>query len=220
MSLAPADSKSLLIGVAVVGVPSALWLLSRTRRPAGPAPNDFESFLKQRDTPGTTDQAPVSANSFEAFLRAPGGQQGAAAAGPGDTTRAAAAAAPTAAVPSDRAPVTVLFGTEYGFSKEIAEKLAGRLEQTEQFWWVLCFAVPSLAVCGVGSAGYVDLAGLFLWLAPGCGRPYKIGLVWKWAWSQRVLSPASLIALLRNSGSLVDCGHEHSVNPLSSGACA
>ncbi len=31
-------------------------------------------------------------------------------------------------------PVAVLFGTEYGFSKEIAEKAAARLKETEAYW--------------------------------------------------------------------------------------
>lgn len=31
--------------------------------------------------------------------------------------------------------VTVLYGTEYGFSKEIAEKLAQRLKEGSQFWY-------------------------------------------------------------------------------------
>lgn len=30
--------------------------------------------------------------------------------------------------------VTVLYGTEYGFSKEIAEELAKRLKEGSQFW--------------------------------------------------------------------------------------
>ena len=36
--------------------------------------------------------------------------------------------------PPDSKPVAVLFGTEYGFSKEIAEKAAGQLKGTGKYW--------------------------------------------------------------------------------------
>ncbi len=36
--------------------------------------------------------------------------------------------------PPDSKPVAVLFGTEYGFSKEIAEKAAGQLKATGRYW--------------------------------------------------------------------------------------
>ena len=36
--------------------------------------------------------------------------------------------------PPDSRPVAVLFGTEYGFSKEIAEKLSARLRDSSKYW--------------------------------------------------------------------------------------
>ena len=36
--------------------------------------------------------------------------------------------------PPDSKPVAVLFGTEYGFSKEIAEKLSARLRDNGKYW--------------------------------------------------------------------------------------
>ena len=36
--------------------------------------------------------------------------------------------------PPDSKLVAVLFGTEYGFSKEIAEKLSVRLRETSKYW--------------------------------------------------------------------------------------
>ena len=36
--------------------------------------------------------------------------------------------------PPDSKPVAVLFGTEYGFSREIAEKLSARLRDTGKYW--------------------------------------------------------------------------------------
>lgn len=35
---------------------------------------------------------------------------------------------------ADSVVVTILFGTEYGFSKEIAEKLAGVLHESPPYW--------------------------------------------------------------------------------------
>ena len=37
---------------------------------------------------------------------------------------------------ADSVVITILFGTEYGFSKEIAEKLAGALRDKPPYWWV------------------------------------------------------------------------------------
>ena len=34
----------------------------------------------------------------------------------------------------DSKPVAVLFGTEYGFSKEIAEKAAAQLKESGKYW--------------------------------------------------------------------------------------
>lgn len=36
--------------------------------------------------------------------------------------------------PPDSKPVAVLFGTEYGFSREIAEKLSARLRGSGKYW--------------------------------------------------------------------------------------
>ncbi len=36
--------------------------------------------------------------------------------------------------PPDSKPVAVLFGTEYGFSKEIAEKAAAQLKESGKYW--------------------------------------------------------------------------------------
>lgn len=122
---------ALLLGAAAVG--TTVWVASRWRRGgggAGPAPTSFEAYLRQVEEPAAAGGA-FSATSFEAYLRAPAaGPAAAAPAGGGGGGSGAAA------VPLDRVPVTVLFGTEYGFSKEIAEKLAERLKDTERYWCV------------------------------------------------------------------------------------
>ena len=37
---------------------------------------------------------------------------------------------------ADQVAVLVLFGTEYGFAREIADKLAAQLREADRFWWV------------------------------------------------------------------------------------
>jgi sulfite reductase (NADPH) flavoprotein alpha-component len=78
----------------------------------------FDSFLKKRVEPDPAD--------FTSFLRDGGG----------GGKKAAPPAAPTTkqqpvaeAIPADRAPVLVLYGTEYGFAREIAEKLADAMKK-------------------------------------------------------------------------------------------
>lgn len=46
----------------------------------------------------------------------------------------AAAAEPSEVIPESAVPVLVLYGTEYGFAREIAEKVASSLKDGGQFW--------------------------------------------------------------------------------------
>ncbi|BDA47196.1 Sulfite reductase [NADPH] flavoprotein alpha-component [Coccomyxa sp. Obi] len=108
---------------------------AKTAKPQGkekqrPAAN-FSAFLKRSEQ----EQTPVrQAASFSSFLRKQPNQaqaQPAAAAAAADADgRAAAVAVPA----PEQKPVAVLYGTEYGFSKEIAEKLVGRLKESGEFW--------------------------------------------------------------------------------------
>ena len=89
------------------------------------------------------------AASFSSFLRKQPNQaraQPAAAAAPANADGHAAADAGPAL---GQKPVAVLYGTEYGFSKEIAEKLVGKLTECGEFWY---FSHP-----------YVDSQGLLFW---------------------------------------------------------
>jgi sulfite reductase alpha subunit-like flavoprotein len=49
--------------------------------------------------------------------------------------------------PPDSKAVMVLYGTEYGFSKEIAEKLAEKLRDSSGFWCVEIPAVHGVKIC-------------------------------------------------------------------------
>jgi sulfite reductase alpha subunit-like flavoprotein len=43
-------------------------------------------------------------------------------------------AAPAEVIPEEAVPVLVLYGTEYGFAREIAEKISQQLKDTGKFW--------------------------------------------------------------------------------------
>lgn len=126
----PTDRSSLLVGAAAVGIPAAIWYICKgSKKTTG---TDFESYLRNVETTSNTAD-PFSETSFEAYLRTSNATQANAVSSPQSTSLSGGAAPST---PADRAPVTVLFGTEYGFSKEIAEKLSDKLQQTTQYWCV------------------------------------------------------------------------------------
>ena len=52
-----------------------------------------------------------------------------------------------------QAVVTVLYGTEYGFSKEIAQKLAAKLSASHDYWRALSSAQLCSASCCIMIAG-------------------------------------------------------------------
>jgi sulfite reductase alpha subunit-like flavoprotein len=81
----------------------------------------------------TTGQ--LAATDFGSFLK----QKAAAAAGAGAAVRQQQQQQQQQQGPpltADSVVVTILFGTEYGFSKEIAEKLADALWDRPPYWWV------------------------------------------------------------------------------------
>ena len=100
-----------------------VWAARKPRR----RPTGFESFLKA----GGNAEAERSPADFGAFLRKARGPQAAADAGPGP------GAAPEAAAGGPRAgdaAVAVLFGTEYGASKEVAELLCAQVRAAGAYW--------------------------------------------------------------------------------------
>ena len=92
----------------------------------------FSAFLKR---PGEAQKPVRQAASFSSFLRKqPDQAQPAAVAATENLVNAAAAAVVEAGPGPEQKPVTVLYGTEYGFSKEIAEKLVGKLKEGRELW--------------------------------------------------------------------------------------
>lgn len=129
MLLDPRERPLAALGAAAAGSAALLWLASR-RRGAASAPaaaaTGFDAYLRDASIgQPTAAAAPTfAATSFEAYLRQTAAAPAEAAAGTGATSCAASATAP-----ADAIPVTVLFGTEYGFSKEVAEKACERLRE-------------------------------------------------------------------------------------------
>eukprot|EP00878_Enallax_costatus_P020855 GHUV01022062.1.p1 GENE.GHUV01022062.1~~GHUV01022062.1.p1 ORF type:complete len:138 (+),score=26.62 GHUV01022062.1:243-656(+) len=134
------DSKRCLLYVGA-GVAAYLWLRRRSSSSHLPS-TDFDTFLKTPAPARKTNKA--SATSFAAFLhvqpeepcstdfasflkdRSSGAQQGAQQTANNSTL--------AEQIPLDAVPVTVIYGTEYGFAREIAEKLCQQLKDTGKFW--------------------------------------------------------------------------------------
>lgn len=127
---------------AVVGVATYWWLRRARNRREQPEATDFDSFL--RAPAPVSAPVPAACTSFESFLRTQPEQ-------PNSTdfasfVRNSSAGAQPAGVqpqeaspaqeqiPEEAVPVLVMYGTEYGFAREIAEKLAQQLKETRKYW--------------------------------------------------------------------------------------
>ena len=139
------DRRMLALGstAAIASGATLLWLWRRRATAAAAAGSpppiaatSFDAYLRNRELgrqqPVEAAAAPqFAASSFEAYLRQPAATTAAAVAvhQPSGASASASAAAPAgaAAAPSHARPITVLFGTEYGFSKEVAQRVCQRL---------------------------------------------------------------------------------------------
>lgn len=126
----------ILSATAVSGAALALWIVKSQRsKPKGYLPTDFESFLKTptenpsyENNKKSMKQYPPT--SFEAFLNDPEILERT----KNSTTADTKEQPPSQFAPPNSKPVTVLFGTEFGFSREIAEKLCTQLTDTGLYW--------------------------------------------------------------------------------------
>lgn len=128
--------------VAALGLPLTYWLLKPSRKKED-FPTDFNSYLRAPVAEAQARPAPL-ATSFEAFLKEQPKQvyaetdfqsflkKQAAPAGKAATGQQAAGSKKPAekrlVLTADLIKVTVMFGTEYGFSRDIAEKLCERIK--------------------------------------------------------------------------------------------
>ena len=150
-----------------IGSGAALYYLSRPRGPPVPPPEDtdFGAYLRDLSV-GLPQPAPQGGQdayedtSFEAYLRA-----GAFKAAGADQENNAGVVASGPSVAPDAVPVTIVFGTEFGFSKEVAERLAEKLKSAGKNYE----CVGGLAWVGQGVFGrtsWWSLAGF-------CGYKYR-----------------------------------------------
>ncbi|KFM23852.1 NADPH oxidoreductase A [Auxenochlorella protothecoides] len=99
---------------------------------AGPEETGFGAYLRDLSVGVPTHGVPApqtfEETSFEAYLRA-------AAFKSQDHAEAGSASGEAESAPPTARPVTIVFGTEYGFSKEIAERLADRLREAGEGYW-------------------------------------------------------------------------------------
>ena len=118
------DRRQVLLCAALCAPAAWCFLAWATRKPRRCA-TGFEAFLKAGGDAG----AQRSAADFGSFLRKAASAQVAAVA------EAKPAAVEEAGPRPGDAAVAVLYGTEYGASKEIAEELCQRLRAAGAYWW-------------------------------------------------------------------------------------
>ncbi|KAL6745889.1 sulfite reductase [Haematococcus lacustris] len=99
----------------------------------GSVSGPFESFLKREVTAEDTDEDPRNPLDFNSFLRSALPSQRIAA----TPLKSVATVTPHPGPAAHHVRIRVLYGTEFGFSKEVAERLCSRLRETEQYWPVL-----------------------------------------------------------------------------------
>lgn len=138
--------RSKLFWAGIAGAPLVWWILRSRSQPKSPPDTNINAFFKNKDTaPQQITQQPKrkatgfhsflkevpqshrDASSFSAFLKPQGSTQ---AAMPDSSPTPEAAVGPDAA----DVIITVLFGTEYGFSKEVAERAAAAIKACGSYW--------------------------------------------------------------------------------------
>lgn len=122
------------IAGAGLGAGALAYYLTRPAQPpvAGPEETGFGAYLRDLSVGVPTHGAPApqafGETSFEAYLRA-------AAFKLQDQAETGSATGEVEQAPPTARPITIVFGTEYGFSKEIAERLEGRLRGAGKGYW-------------------------------------------------------------------------------------
>ncbi len=171
---------------AAASIPVAWYIYSRRRRSAHDQRTDFDGFLKAVEPIGSTGSRAATRGSgtidafyknaadvdtrnpvdFDSFIRGPKKGSSGPQVGVG---KGAAAAAPAKPRPTpDHKPVLVMYGTEYGFSKEIAEKLCSLLAKQGGLWWVQHAAEVSVGCTHQGDCTCCQQLAASYALPAGC----------------------------------------------------
>lgn len=138
--------RSKLFWASIAGAPLVWWILNSRSQPKCLPDTSIDAFFKNKDTAPQplnqqgkkkatnfhsflkeVPQAHRDASSFSAFLKPQGSTQ---AAVTDKSSTPETAQEPAAA----DVIITVLFGTEYGFSKEVAERAAGAIKACGSYW--------------------------------------------------------------------------------------
>ena len=138
--------RSKLFWASIAGAPLVWWILNSRSQPKSPPDTSIDAFFKNKDTAPQAinqqdkrkatsfhsflkevPQAHRDASSFSAFLK-PQGSIPAAVTDSSPTPETAQGPAAADVI------ITIMFGTEYGFSKEIAERAAGAIKACGSYW--------------------------------------------------------------------------------------
>ena len=139
--------RSRVFWASVVGVPVVWWALNTRSRAKQQPDTSINAFFKDNSVkPAAASQAvkKTLATSFDSFLKEPPLAQQKATdfssflKAPETADASDSGSVPPVAVVSgpeaDDIVITVLFGTEYGFSKEVAERVAASLTASGPYW--------------------------------------------------------------------------------------
>jgi hypothetical protein len=116
------------------------WQPAVSAAERGKVSGPFETFLKAEaghdDDSEDDHRNPLDFNSFLKTAQ-PSKQRASSAGANGQAAVSGKQLKPAAAGPTaDQVRILVMFGTEYGFSKEIAEKLTQKLREADKYWCV------------------------------------------------------------------------------------
>lgn len=137
-----------LFWAGLLGLPAAWWAFGTRSAPTPSSDTHINAFFKQKPTAKPLAAAPAKrqATSFHSFLKqVPHAQRD-----PGSfgaflkaPTQAASEQQAQSDAPAASAPgpkdtdhaITVLYGTEFGFSKEVAERAAAAIKTSGPYWY-------------------------------------------------------------------------------------
>lgn len=140
--------RSKLFWGSIAGAPLVWWLLSSRSRPQSSPDTNINAFFKNKDTipPPVVQHAERQATSFHSFLKkVPQAHRDPSSFSAFLKPQGSTQAAVTDSLPTPEAAngphaadviITILFGTEYGFSKEIAERAAAAIKACGSYWYV------------------------------------------------------------------------------------
>ena len=156
--------RSKLFWASIVGTPVLCWALSSRSKTTQQPDTNINAFFKDKSAVRAPKPSPAKrqATSFHSFLKeVPQAHRDATSFGAflknaGSNPAATASTEPVlACIESPKASdviITVLYGTEYGFSKEVAERVAAAITASGSYWYGTCWACTSTGFC--------------LWLSP------------------------------------------------------